>query len=101
MKNHYEMMKTLPKTEIGLDVIFGDDYDKLSDTFHYRTPHIDIYDYEGQSVLGLSTESGNMESFVYSNERIVDIKDELKVWAKKFGKEWVCRYEGTYVLLDI
>ncbi len=95
MKNHYEIMKTLPKTEIGLDCIFGED-GKLE----YRQPHIDIYDYEGQSVFGLSTESGNMGCFIYNNERVVDIKDELKEWAKKYNKQWECRYEGTYVLLD-
>lgn len=99
MTNQQEMMKTLPKTEFSSSFVFNaispDDAE-----VYWSKPYIGICDYDGQSVLELSTESGNINSFVYHNDRVVDIKDELKEWAKKYNKQWECRYEGTYVLLD-
>lgn len=91
MTNLKNMIKTLPSTEYDWN---GEDV-----TNHIK-PIVRTYNYDGEDVIDISDEMGNMNCFVYSNERIVDIKDELKVWAKKYNKQWECRYEGTYVLLD-
>jgi hypothetical protein len=49
----------------------------------------------------LSTENGNLHSFEYINHDYpVDLKQELKDWAKQYGWEWQCQYTGTYILTE-
>jgi hypothetical protein len=49
----------------------------------------------------LSTENGNLHSFEYINHDYpVDLKQELKDWAKQYGWEWQCGYTGTYILTE-
>jgi hypothetical protein len=49
----------------------------------------------------LSTENGNLHSFEYVNHDYpIDLKQELKDWAKQYGWEWQCEYTGTYILTE-
>lgn len=87
-----KMIKTLPSIEY--------DWFAENEKAKYIQPKVEIYNYDGEDVIGLSTEQGNRDSFIYFDGMVVGIKEELQEWADKYNKYWECRYYGTYVLLD-
>jgi hypothetical protein len=72
-----------------------------SDLANEVAPRI-TFGYNGDGTIPvLSTENGNLHSFEYVNHDYpIDLKQELKDWAKQYGWEWQCQYTGTYILTE-
>jgi hypothetical protein len=89
MKYLNARLAKLPKTEY------------TSDLAESVAPRI-TFGYNGDGTIPvLSTESGNLHSFEYVNHDYpIDLKQELKDWAKQYGWEWQCEYTGTYILTE-
>jgi hypothetical protein len=85
-------LNKLPKTEWG---------DLVNDTFERLAPIVKVWtNEEGEQVVCLSSEQGNMSCFEYlgDSDYMVDLVPELHSWAKQYGWEWQCHYQGTYFL---
>ena len=85
-------LNKLPKTEWG---------DLVNDTFERLAPIVKVWtNEEGEQVVCLSSEQGNMSCFEYlgDSDYMVDLVPEIHDWAKQYGWEWQCHYQGTYFL---
>lgn len=88
-------LKKLPKTEWG---------DLVNDTYERLAPVVKVWtNDEGEQVVMLSSEQGNMDCFEYlgDSDYMCDLKPELHAWAEQYGWEWQCHYQGTYFLYKV
>jgi len=88
-------LNKLPKTEWG---------DLVNDTYERHAPVVKVWTNEdGEQVVCLSSEQGNMSCFEYlgDSDYMVDLVPEIHDWAKQYGWEWQCHYQGTYFLYQV
>jgi hypothetical protein len=89
-------LNKLPKTEYDWDA----DYDQAE----RKAPVVKVWtNDEGEQVVCLSSEQGNMACFEYlgDSDYMVDLVPEVHDWAKQYGWEWQCHYQGTYFLYKV